>query len=408
MTRSAASLFLLLLASISPAYAIGRCAGRSLQSISVQSGSRFDLPVVVIPGANHYYLQRTFRADALTNDDPFMVLGNADAEILTAFQPFRIGDTLYNTWPGADNWSVYYAVTAMNRFDPAFVPCVQDVLVSVAPDPLLQKDGARIVIPVLGSLRGASNSTFRTSLTLTNRYSASPDEQSPLTGRIVFHRSGVPASSSDPSLDYAVLPGRTAVFDDIMAALHVEGIGSLDILPDAGSSNFYPAPTVRAQLISLGAAGGTLGTDIPVVTMTGPAYGAVWSGTLQPRIQVVDPANKRYNVGVCTLSDGVKLTARLVSADGTEKASVTRSYPADYHIQGSLRDWFGDLVAPGDAILLDATHESRPSLPGGAIVYLAETDNTTNDVTLIVPQRDPTDTTPPIVACRSFCSFLTF
>lgn len=401
------TLTLLLLASASPLHATVRCPGSTLQSLNVASGQRFELPVKAVDGAGAYYLQRSIRFEQL-HSESWVVLGNAVSEIVAAYGPPKITDTAFNTWPGSASFSVYYVLTAVNGFDPAFVPCAQDVLVTVAPDPLLQKDSVRIVIPVAGSVRGASNSTFRTRLSLANRWNAPFGEAgTPLTGRVVFHRSGTSASASDPSLSYSILPNASIVYDDIMDALHADGIGSIDILPDAGESGFYAAPAVRAQLVSLNPGGGAFGADIPAVTMTGPYYGALWSGTFLPRIQILETANKRQSLGVRTLSDTVRLTARLVAPDGTEKATRTRSYPAEYHEQGPLRDWFGDLVAAGDAIVLEATRDSGAGLPGGAIVYLAETDNTTNDVTLTVPQHDTVDVMPPVAVCRIGCSFLT-
>lgn len=44
--------------------------------------------------------------------------------------------------------------------------------------------------------------------------------------------------------------------------------------------------------------------------------------------------------------------------------------------------------------------------PGGAIVYLAETDNVTNDVSLIIPQQHDTALEQPIVQCGDFCNVM--
>lgn len=260
-------------------------------------------------------------------------------------------------------------------------------------------------MPVAGSVKGAFNSSFRTRLVLENRWNGDSDV---ITGRIVFHRTGATASPDDPSINYSIPPNLAVIYDDIMATLNAGGVGTLDILPDAGGSGIYPSPAIRAQIVSLAPDGGVYGADLPAVSMTGSYYGAVWAGTFAPKILIADVTQKRYALGVRTLSDEVTLTVRLVDAGGLERASKTRVFPAEYHEQVSIADWFGVPIAAGDALLFDAHHNSHPALPGGAIVYLAETDNKTNDVSIVVPYRDPFTAIPPLVTCRIGCSFLSF
>jgi len=396
---------LALIATAAQLHATARCPGTTLQTLTVDSGVPFQLPVTARTGAAQYYVQSTKFFQQLPNET-WLILGNAPYDLVSAANPLRITEMASATWPNTSSESVYYVVTAVNSSDAQFVPCAQDVIVTVLTDALLSQDSTRMVVPVAGSVKGAFNSTFRTRLVLEDRWNAPSD---PLTGRIVFHRTGTTASLTDPSITYSINPGASIVYDDIMSTLHAaDGVGTLDILPDPSQFGFYPSPAVRAQIISVAPDGGAYGADLPAVTMTGPYYGAVWASTFAPKILIAETTQKRYALGVRTLSDSVTLTVHLVDATGTEHASKTRTFAAEYHEQVSLADWFGDQVHAGDSLVFEARRNSNPALAGGAIVYLAETDNKTNDVSIVVPQRDPFMVTPPIVSCHAGCSFLTF
>ncbi len=387
-----------------PMHATMRCQGTTLQTLSVQSGVSFDLPVTTRAGANHYFVQSAAFFQQLPNET-WLILGNSTYEIVTQRNPLKISETAFATWPGDESDSVYYVVTAVNTFDPSFVPCAQDVLVTVTSDARLQKDSTRFIVPVAGSVKGAFNSSFRTRLILENRWQGDSDV---ITGRIVFHRTGATASSNDPSINYSIAPNGSVIYDDLMDALHAAGVGTLDILPDPGSSGFYASPGIRAQIISIASDGGVFSADLPAVSMTGTYYGSIWAGTFQPRILITDTTQKRYALGVRTLSDEVTLTVRLADAAGVERATKTRVFPAEYHEQIPIADWFSVPIAAGDTLTFDAYRNSHQFLPGGAIVYLAETDNKTNDVSIVVPYRDPFSTIPPVVTCSIGCSFLSF
>ena len=58
----------------------------------------------------------------------------------------------------------------------------------------------------------------------------------PMTGRIVFHRSGSSASDSDPALSYSLAPGQTQSIVDLLPAMGLSGVGSADIEITSGAS----------------------------------------------------------------------------------------------------------------------------------------------------------------------------
>lgn len=143
MRRFAVFFAVLLTVIASPLRATVRCQGATLQTLSVESGASFDLPVTTQSGANHYYVQSASFFHQLPHET-WLLLGNTTYEIVSQHDPLKITETAFATWPGSPNASVYYVVTALNPFDPSFVPCAQDVLVTVTTDARLQKDSTRL------------------------------------------------------------------------------------------------------------------------------------------------------------------------------------------------------------------------------------------------------------------------
>src|SRR5262249_49820602 len=121
------------------------------------------------------------------------------------------------------------------------------ISVHIVPRPALAA-GTR-VIPVIGTTEGSFGSFFRTAVQLHN-----PSAQR-LTGRLIFHSQATEGSSGDPSLAYSLGAGETTSYGDVLAAMGLtRAIGSLDIVPDAGSS--VPLSAVRV-FNDAGAAGTT-------------------------------------------------------------------------------------------------------------------------------------------------------
>src|ERR1043166_2743476 len=104
----------------------------------------------------------------------------------------------------------------------------------------------RAVIPIVGSIRAADGSQFRTSL----RLSVLPfDDGKTISGRIIFHPQGQPISDNNPSLTYSLTGHPRLVqevfWDDVVAAMGQSGIGTMDIVPDAASNGIIPAIEAR-------------------------------------------------------------------------------------------------------------------------------------------------------------------
>lgn len=390
------ALLLFVLATSLHAQPVPRCF-EGFQSLNASSGQEITIPAAPVTGATRYRVQIASRWSVL-DGDRFLIKGTI---VEQTFSPGKaIRETLYNTHPGSVR-EVFVAVIAeVPHGDGSRTYCAQDFLVDIQPDVRLGHDATRAVVPVAGSVRGAFNSIFKTRLLLENRWDVGT-----ITGRIIFHRRDTAGSSSDPSIPFSLDPHTFIAYDDIVAAMQLDGvIGSLDIVPDAFESGAYALPQVRADLISIGASGGEFSASIPVVTSTSGYAGALLGA---PQFLVEPPRNKRISVGIRSLADPVEITALLLAPDRTERARATKQYAADFYEQTPLSSWFNDLQQPGDSILFFVYPSSSFAWTAGAIVFLAETDNVTNDVTIVSPTELQTLSQPVVVCANGHgCSVL--
>jgi len=390
------ALLLLFVAASLHAQPVPRCS-EGFQLLNASSGQQITIPAAPVTGATRYRVQIASRWSVL-GGNRFLIKGTIVDQTFSPEQPIR--ETLFNTHPGFANEVYVVVIAEVPHADGSRTYCSQDFLVDIQPDVRLGRDATRVVVPVAGSVRGAFNSVFKTRLLLENRW-----DFGTLTGRIIFHRRDVAGSSSDPSIPYSLDPHTFVTYDDIVAAMQLDGVvGSLDIVPDAFESGAYALPQVRADLISIGANGGEYSASIPVVTSTSGYAGALLGA---PQFLIEPPRNKRISVGIRSLADPVEITALLLAPDRTERARTTRHYAADFYEQTPLGSWFDDLQQPGDSILFFVYASSSSPWTAGAIVLLGETDNVTNDVTIVTPTELRTLSQPVVVCANGYgCSVL--
>lgn len=365
---------------------VSRCAGLpGFQVLTAKSGEPLLLPVTSVPNALDYEVQIA-RAWSVNADGTFHLRGTLlNRSVRSPNAAPIIRESLYAT---ADVQSVYIVVTARNGSQ--FL-CAQDFQVLIERDQGLGRNATRMIVPVAGSVRGANNSVFKTRVVIENRWS------NPITGKLVFHPAGAPGSSSDPSLPYSLPAGAFVAYDDVVASLHASGLGSLDVIPDVVGPGVQLEPLVRADVISLAPGGGEYSASLPVVASASGYAGAVLGS---PRFLVEAPRNKRLAVGVRSLADPVTVTAFLLTPGRTTRAQTTRSYAPDSYEQTPLSTWFGDQQQPGDTIEFIISRTSGQEWVSGAIIFIAETDNATNDLTILTPQTIGT-LQQPIIACSS-------
>ena len=253
------------------------------------------------------------------------------------------------------------------------VGCAGRVQGEVTPNSLRVSLGHRKIVPIVGSVRGAHGSDFRTSVTL---------HHFPYTkGKIYFRPAGTQPSATDPYVAYEFkdndVPPFVIHFDDIVATMGAQGMGSLEIVPDPKTRLAVPPVEVRAYNVT---GQGTFGTRVP----------AVWIPSWYPSPEAPEPTrllvppvepNFRRNVGFRTLTP-INYLVRSRTADGQYKNLGTGQAPANYTWFGSVSDLAG-VPVPHD------TNITVEFFGGIVIGFRTETENGTNDPTVVL--SDPSE-----------------
>jgi len=172
-----------------------------------------------------------------------------------------------------------------------------------------------------------------------------------------------------------VPPGGVLFFADVLPAMGVaSGLGSLDVYLPTGETRKL-ATTFRVY--NDAGSAGTSGFNEELVPFNRFfVSGATLSLTCPP-----DPAKSRLNVGVRTLGDGATIVATLRNASGATVKSVTKTYAGNYFEQTTLDSFLGGAPVSGnESLTLQIT-------AGQAVVYGATVDNTTNDSSASLAQR---------------------
>lgn len=226
------------------------------------------------------------------------------------------------------------------------------------------------IIPVVGSTPGAvGEAFFRTSVQLYN------PRTERMTGRLVYHPAGSSSTPTDPALTYVLEPGETRSIADLLPAMGLTGLGSLDVVPDTDTAT----PVLVVRVFNDAGAAGTTGFTEEAVT---PAEALV-AGEEGFLIAPPDPALYRFNVGVRTLGSGATLTITARNAAGTVTRTLTRVYPPNFFEQRDSASFLnGAAVAANESITIRVDS-------GSAIVYGATVDNRTNDPSLQLAKQAP-------------------
>lgn len=224
------------------------------------------------------------------------------------------------------------------------------------------------VLPVAGSTSGAFGAVFRTSLQLHN------PTGSPAAGRLVAHPQGVLGTGLDPSLDYRLDPGSTLAIPDLLPALGLSGLASVDLVATTG-----PAPVAVVRVFNDGGAAGTSGFTVEMMSLSQ----ALAAGNRGVVLVPADLLNFRMNVGVRALGSGAKIAIVVRNASGATVQTLSKSYPPDFFAQVSLAEFLGGAALAGSESLTFQVSS------GAAIVYGATVDNRTQDGSFLPAQRVP-------------------
>jgi hypothetical protein len=218
------------------------------------------------------------------------------------------------------------------------------------------------VLAGAGSLHGAGSAIFKTGIQLENPYFDT------IRGRMIFHPTGATGTLTDPSLGFTLEPGETKSADDIVAALDLSGLWSVDVYTGQGDST----PLVLARVFSDAGDAGTTGFTESLIDpshITG-GLGVSATGVL---LGPSDLVKYRYQIGVRTLDGPVFASVTVKDASGTVVHTSSRTFPANSYFQLTVEDFT-------DGFSLDANDSIVIAYSGGrAIFYGATTDNVTND-----------------------------
>ena len=251
------------------------------------------------------------------------------------------------------------------RFEPDQVldgACSGAIEVTLKPDPEFRRITRKVIVPIVGSVIGATGAKFRTSLRITSNAGQQ-------RGRIVFHPAGQ-GSDADPSIRYVFDHARqTFAWDDIVEAIGATGLGSLDIIPDDDGEPL--APTVLARHYT-DASTGTFGSFEPAVLPF---------DFITPSSFTVDAPDPRFrlNLGFRTLTAAL---VQVLAFDNTGHVKSLKTFPlpADYFTLVPASQLVGELAA-GETFTL--------SFSGSVIPFYTLTENGTNDPAVVIPRPLP-------------------
>jgi hypothetical protein len=242
---------------------------------------------------------------------------------------------------------------------------------NITQDPSLQlavppsTTGGTRVLPVVLSTAGALGSFFKTAVQIHN------SSASAVSGLLIFHPSGIPGGSGDPSLPYSLAPHQTKDFADLLPAMNQSGVGTLDLVPATG-----PAPLTVVRIFNDAGAAGTTGFNEDQIR----TEDALTAGQRAVLIAPIDPAKFRFNIGVRTLASGASITLTVRNAKGVVTQTVPKTYPATFFQQGSATDVLGVSLGANDSIQISVDS-------GSLIVYGATADDTTQDPSLQLAKK---------------------
>jgi hypothetical protein len=230
------------------------------------------------------------------------------------------------------------------------------------------------VIPVVISATGQNASFFRTSLQLYNPAGSS----APAIGRLVFWGDhgqplGAPLSSA-ASLAYSIAPGTILSIPDLLAAVGLSGLFSVDVIVDSG-----PSPVGVARIFNDQGDAGTAGFTEDLLNESS-SLGAGDTGVL---IAPADPVNFRFNVGIRTLA-AATYTVTIRDSAGNVRAIRDSSRSSEFISQDPASHFpdfcCGVPIGASDTITIEVKR-------GRVFLYGATADNRTNDSSFQLARR---------------------
>lgn len=316
-------------------------------------------PSISAPGSSASGSSYTVSWDAVANATEYVLEEAGDASFTAATSITLAATSTSFTKTVNAAATFYYRVRARNTAGGCSVngSTSPAAAVAVTPRPPIPAGGA--VLIVVSSTPGGFGASFRTSLQLHNPTGGV------LRGRIVFHPAGSSGGDSDPALVFELQPGQTISYNDLLPAMGIaSGVGSVDIVPDAG----HGLPLSVTRVFNDAGAAGTSGLTLEPLGLDDILYAGQTGVIVAP----LEPARMRMNIGIRALADGASISARMRDRNGGVVATRDLSFPPVFFNQVSAEALMGEPL-PADATL------SFTVTAGSALIYGSTTDNVTND-----------------------------
>ncbi len=214
------------------------------------------------------------------------------------------------------------------------------------------------IVAGAGSFQG-TNTNFKSGMQLVNPGLAD------VRGKLVFHPIGQPGSPSDPSLPYTIPMGAVLSLPDVVSAMGVSGLGSIDVI----CNDSYP-PLIITHVYNDAGAAGAAGFTEPMVRLGDNDI--LQAGDEGWLVAPADTTSYRMNIGVRTLNGGASFTVHVLDPEGNSVGTTEWTLPADELIQESAADFLGVNVGANDSVVFDM-------VLGNAIIYGVSVNNVTND-----------------------------
>jgi hypothetical protein len=221
------------------------------------------------------------------------------------------------------------------------------------------------VIPAVASNTGVG-AYFRTTLQM---MAHPPVGSTPTTGKLVFHRQGVPGGPTDVTMPFAIMPGEMRSWDDILVSAGLAGApASIDVVMPWSRS----LPVVTTHLYNDLGVNGTTGFRQDVVDLARDTSQVFRPGLWGYLLGPVDAVKYRCNIGIRSLEAGVEGTLQVRRANGTSLGTRTFRYGPNTYDQKSFSQMTGIALENGLTVQVVVS-------TGSAIVYTSVVDNTTGD-----------------------------
>jgi CSLREA domain-containing protein len=278
--------------------------------------------------------------------------------------------------PGQTSASIAVPVLCdeSDEVDETFVAALSDAVNATLRAPLavatiidddITPPARRSVGAVAVSAQGAGGVQLRTALRLHNAGTT------PISGNVLFHPAGRPASYGDPAILYSLQPGQSRLFPDLAADLQIHGLGTLELVATDGH-----LPLAMTRVFHDRGPDGTTGFEQQELTLT-DALEAGQKGVL------FAPASLgalRFDIGVFTLGEGATFEVEVTTASGMILSRIARTVPQNYLEHMSAHEFAGMRLRGDETVLIHV-------IQGAVFGYGATTDMMSHDSSVQILRR---------------------